>query len=383
MRKHILIISIGFLPNIGGLETHLKDLIDELIKDNWKVMVLTYQPLNTPTLGKWVERSKNLVIFRLPILRGIFYKLYKKHFLEFLFLEPLLFFVTPLILLMYPNITVVNAQGLIAGFSASFWAKIFRKRYVVSAQSVYNFPKKGLYREVCRWIFASADKIIAISSQARQDIESLRVNPDKIQTYTNWENSDVFKPIKKEIAKKEVGFASGQSSSTNTFVVSFFGRLIEEKGIKVVIDAIKLSDRRIIFVVYGEGPLSDYVKKAVQKYPNIIYMGTIPSNLLPLHYSAADIVLMPTLNDEGFGRVAAGALFCGTPVIASNRGALPMVVNNSVGKIIEPTPQEIIKAVNFYFRNPHVLKKAAQNARKYALSKFSKKNSEAIISNYL
>jgi len=383
MRKHILIMSIGFLPNIGGLETHLKDLIDELIKDNWKVTVLTYQPLNTPVLGKWIERGKNLIVFRLPVLRGIFYKLYKKPLLEFLFLEPLLFLVTPLMLLTYPNINVVNAQGLIAGFSASFWAKIFRKRYVISAQSVYHFPKKGFYRQICKWIFSSADKIISISKQSKQDIETLGISSERIQTYTNWEDSDVFKPIKKEIAKKEVGFVNEQSSSTNTFVVSFFGRLIEEKGVKVIIDAIRLSDRRITFAIYGEGPLADYVKKAAKKYPNVTYKGTIPPNLLPLHYSAADIVLMPTLNEEGFGRVAAGALFCGTPVIASNRGALPMVVNDSVGKIIEPTAQEITKAVNFYFHNSHVLKKSARNARKYALSKFSKKNVESIISSYI
>ena len=308
MRKHVLIISIGFLPNIGGLETHLKDLIDELTKKDWRVTVLTYQPLNTPTLGKWVEKSKSLIVFRLPILRGIFYKLYKKPFLEFLFLELLVFLTTSIVLLMYPDIGVVNGQGLIAGFTASFWSKIFRKRYVVSAQSVYNFPQKGIYRQICKWIFKSADKIIAISKQSKKDIETLGVSSQSIQIYTNWENSDLFKPIKKETAKKEVGL-------TNKFVVSFFGRLIEEKGVKVIIDAIKLSDRRITFAIYGEGPLVDYVKKADKKYPNVTYMGIIPPNLLPLHYSAADIVLMPTLNEEGFGRVAAGALFCGTPVI--------------------------------------------------------------------
>ncbi|QQG40368.1 MAG: glycosyltransferase family 4 protein [Candidatus Levyibacteriota bacterium] len=376
MRNHVLIISIGFLPNIGGLETHLKDLIDELTKKDWIVTVLTYQPLNTPELGKWIEKRKNLIVFRLPIVRGVFYKLYKKPFLEFLFLEPLLFLVTPLVLLTYSSINVVNAQGLIAGFSASFWTKIFRKRYVVSAQSIYHFPKKGFYRQICKWIFSSADKIIAISKQSKKDIETLGVSSQSVQIYTNWENSDLFKPIEKETAKKEVGF-------TNKFVVSFFGRLIEEKGVKVIIDAVKLSDRRITFVIYGEGPLVDYVKKAVQEYPNVTYMGTISPNLLPTHYSAADIILMPTLNEEGFGRVAAGALFCGTPVIASNRGALPTIVNDSVGKIIEPTPQEITKVVNFYFHNRHVLKKSAQNARKYALSKFSKKNVEAIISSYI
>lgn len=376
MRKHVLIMSIGFLPNIGGLETHLKDLIDELIKDNWKVTVLTYQPLNTPAIGKWIEKRENLIVFRLPVLRGVFYKLYKKPLLEFLFLEPLLFLITPLMLLTYSDINVVNAQGLIAGFSASFWTKIFRKRYVISAQSVYHFSKKGFYRQICMWIFSSADKIISISKQSKQDVKTLGISSERIQIYTNWENSDLFKPVEKEKAKKEIGFS-------NKFIISFFGRLIEEKGIKEFIDSIKLSDMEITFLIYGEGPLIDYVMSAVEKNNNAHYMGIITPELLPLHYSAADLVVMPTLNEEGFGRVAAGALFCGTPVIASNRGALPTIVNDSVGKIIEPTSQEIAKAVNLYFHNRHVLEKTAQNTRKYALSKFSRKNAEAIISSYL
>ncbi|MDO8638392.1 MAG: glycosyltransferase family 4 protein [Candidatus Daviesbacteria bacterium] len=372
MRKNILILAIGFLPNIGGLETHLKDLIDELLKRDWRVTVLTYQPLNTPTLGKWIERQKNATIFRLPVFRGLFYKLLKIPVMEFIYLEPLFFLITPAILLRYPQIQVVNGQGIIAGFSAAFWSKIFGKRYVVSVQSVYNFPKKGLYRQISSWIFKSADKIIAISKQAKQDVESLGVNPDKIQLYTNWENSDFFKPQNREIAKRKVGFEG-------KFVVSFFGRLIEEKGIKVFIESIELLDKGITLAVYGEGPLKDYVKKAARKYNNVYYMGIVTPDSLPLHYSAADIVLMPTLNEEGFGRVAAGALFCGTPVIASNRGALPEVVNERVGKIIDPIAQEIAKAVNFYYANPKILRKCALNARKYAMFKFSSKNVQNIL----
>lgn len=375
MRKNILILAIGFLPNIGGLETHLKDLIDELLERDWKVMVLTYQPLNTPILGKWIEREKNLTIIRLPIFRGLFYRFLKIPFLEFLFLEPLLFLITPLMLLISPQIQVVNGQGIIAGFSAAFWAKIFRKRCVVSVQSVYNFPKKGLYRKVSSWIFKSADKVVAISKQAKKDVESLGISEDKIQLYTNWENSDFFKPINKKLAKKKVGFK-------DKFVVSFFGRLIEEKGVKVVIESVELLEKGITIAIYGEGPLKDYVKKAVEKYDNVYYMGTIPPQLLPLHYSAADIVLMPTLNEEGFGRVAAGALFCGTPVIASNKGALPEVVNDLVGKIINPTPQEIAKTINFFYFHKDQLRKKASKTRKYVLSKFSEKNAEDIISNF-
>lgn len=374
--KSILILAIGFLPNIGGLETHLKDLIDELIKKSWKVKVLTYQPLHTPVLGKWVEKSKNLIIYRLPSIRGLFYVLLKIPLAEFIFLGPFLFITTPFVLLKYKDISIINAQGIIAGFSAAFWAKLFKKRYVISAQSVYHFPAKGFYRQICKWIFMSADKVIAISNQTKKDIETLGIEKSKIVVYTNWENSDLFTPINKKIAKEKVGFA-------NKFVVSFFGRFVEEKGIKPLLEAIRLCDKEITFAIYGEGPLLDLVKEAEKISNNIIYMKTVLPNQLPLHYNASDIVIMPSLNDEGFGRVAAGALLCGTPVIASNRGALPDVVNNSVGRIIIPTPKEISKNINYYFQNRQALIKNARNARPYALKKFSSKNADKIMNAYL
>lgn len=373
MKKSILILAIGFLPNIGGLETHLKDLIAELIKRDWRVTVLTYQPLHTPVLGKWIEKEHNLTIYRLPAFRGLFYKLLKIPILEFIFLEPLLFLATPLVILLNPGINIINGQGLIAGFSASFWSKVFTKKYVVAAQSVYNFPKNGLYHNVCQWIFKSANKVVAISTQSAATIEKLGVNLENIQIYTNWEDVNLFTPVEKQQAKEEVGFP-------NKFIVSFFGRLVEEKGLKLLLESIKLCDKKITFAIYGEGPLLDLVLNAKQQSENIIYMKTITPDKLPLHYSAADLIVMPSLHEEGFGRVAAGALLCGVPVIASNRGALPNVVASNVGKIIEPTPLNIAQAINTLFLNRKVLKKYAANARKYALNKFSSKNAESIIS---
>lgn len=370
--KTILILAIGFLPNIGGLETHLKDLVDELIKDKWKVIVLTYQPLHTPVLGKWIEKNRNLVICRLPVLRGLFYKLLKIPFLEFIFLEPLLFLFTPLILLKNPEIKVINGQGLIAGFSASFWSRIFKKRFVVSAQSVYRFPKRGLYRKMSRWIFKSSDRVVAISAQSAESIKSLGVLTEKIQLYTNWENSRFFIPIDRSKAKKQIGFS-------DQFIVSFFGRLVEEKGIRQLLESLKFANKKIKILVYGEGPLLELVLKAEKEFKNLVYMKTISPNKLPLHYSAADIVIMPSVHEEGFGRVAAGALLCGTPVIASNRGALPEVVNNSVGKVIKPISTEIAKAMNYFFLNRKALMNCGRNARKYAMNKFSERNARDII----
>lgn len=372
---NILILSLGFLPNIGGLETHLDDLIKELNKRDWQVVVLTYQPLNTPSLGKWVERGEKFVIYRLPSIRGLFYKLLNYPLLEFFLLCPLQFLITPVILIFYPKILVMNAQGLISGFSVAFWSKVFCKRYIISTQSVYNFPRKGFYRMVVKWIFSSADKVLAISRQSAEGVISLGIPREKVIVFTHWEDVNKFKPQNKFSAKNKLKF-------DRKFVVSFFGRLVPEKGIRVLIDAIKMVNHNIIFAIYGEGPLEKEVIETSKKYKNVLYMRTVPPDDLPLHYSAADIVVMPSLHEEGFGRVAVGALLCGTPVVASNRGALPEVIDSLVGEIVEPTPKKLAQAVAYLHKHPDNLKSKAANARKYAIKKFSDKNAEVIIKAY-
>lgn len=55
-------------------------------------------------------------------------------------------------------------------------------------------------------------------------------------------------------------------------------------------------------------------------------LGFVPEEELPALYGAADAVLMPSLDLEGFGLATAEALACGAPVLASRSGANPEVV---------------------------------------------------------
>ena len=135
----ILILSIGFRPNIGGLETHLTDLTGQLVK-KIKVMVVTLSPITTKVKAKVVERSKNLVIWRVPWYGGgLFYKLQKYYFLEFIYLIPPLFAGLLWALIRYPGIKVIHAQGLSGAIAALLLGKVFRKRLVVSTHFVFHF----------------------------------------------------------------------------------------------------------------------------------------------------------------------------------------------------------------------------------------------------
>src|SRR3989304_9705455 len=134
----ILQLTAHYHPNAGGVETHLSDLVSALIKRNNRVFVLTYKPLTAMVKAKIFEKEGNLEILRILWIAGFFYKLVNKPILEFLYLIPGLFIATPIVLLIkQPD--VVHSHGLVAGFIAVFWGKIFKIRVVTTTHSIYHF----------------------------------------------------------------------------------------------------------------------------------------------------------------------------------------------------------------------------------------------------
>ena len=155
-----------------------------------------------------------------------------------------------------------------------------------------------------------------------------------------------------------------------------------EKGIKELIAAAKLWDKRITLAIAGSGPLESYIKHQTSIINHIVFLGKLNQDELPNYYSAADLLIVPSVHEEGFGRVILEALSCGTPVIGANRGAIPEALDESVGRLIEVSPENIKKAVEYFYDHPEELKKLAKNARKYAEKRFSEKNTEMIIRSY-
>lgn len=61
-------------------------------------------------------------------------------------------------------------------------------------------------------------------------------------------------------------------------------------------------------------------------------------------YLQATVVLIPSFWPEPFGRVALEAIALGTPVVASNRGGLPEIIQNKYGQIAAPTVSSLVRA---------------------------------------
>lgn len=373
----VLILTPFYEPNIGGVETHLKDLTDFLRKDGRvNAYVLTYQPLTTKARGSYFESKDNVTVIRVPwIGLGLFHRLEKYPLIEFLYITPWLLLWTAAFLgLKGRSIKMIHAQGFNAAFIARALKWLFGKPFITSTHAIYGLRAGSFPAKAVRWILDGADKVLALSNASKKELLSIGVSEKRVSTYTYWIDQDRFRPARRDEAKKALGLEG-------RFAVLFVGRLIEVKGMDLLIEAARQL-KEITFVFAGDGPLSGEIKKAAEANPNIVFKGKVTNSMLPDYYSAADILCVPSRNEEGFGRVIIESLSCGTPVVASKRGGITEALDSSVGVLVEPTAAEIVRAIEALYKSPLKLAEMQGRARGYALERFSEANAWQIVESY-
>lgn len=373
----ILIITPFFWPNVGGVETHLNDLCRYLVRRKFQVQVLTYLPITTSAKAKKIESKKNFEIRRYwwPGF-NIFHKLEKLPALfNFLYLTPGILFQSILFTRNnYKEIQTIHSQGLVAGFVGLILKKLFGCRLVISTHAVYGFSNT-FFSKVSFWVFNGADRVLTLSEASRKELIRMGIDPIKINVYVHWVDQKRFRPLGKVKCKNQLGWK-------NKFVVLFVGRLIKIKGTGLLVE-IARQEPRMTFVFAGAGPEAKTLKQEAKKNKNIKFVGKIDNRRLPLFYSAADVYVIPSQYEEGFGRVIIEALSCGTPVVGSNRGGIKEAISSEVGILVPSTTESFSQVLKELYTNRQKLKKLTKNCRSYALAKFSDRNGKLITDSYI
>jgi glycosyltransferase involved in cell wall biosynthesis len=123
-----------------------------------------------------------------------------------------------------------------------------------------------------------------------------------------------------------VDFGTGDNRREDFFV--FIGRLVEEKGIEVLLRAALLYDFKLKII--GDGPLRSVVEKYAQLNTNIQYLGFQNKSFIIDALKKSKALIFPSLWYEGFPITILEAFSTGTPVIASRLGGMCEVVTNNV-----------------------------------------------------
>jgi glycosyltransferase involved in cell wall biosynthesis len=225
-------------------------------------------------------------------------------------------------------------------------------------------------------VLGDFNKILALADVSRRELMSIGVPESKVGVYYLWINQVKYAPRDKQECKKGINLAG-------RFIVLFVGRFIKIKGVELLVEVAKKIDKGITFVFIGDqGPCFNFIEGAARIYENIKLIKGIRAEQLIPYYQAADIFIIPSLYEEAFGKTIIEALSCGTPVIGSNRGAIPAIITNRVGRVISPSVENIKNEIEYLYRNRAELEKLTRGCRAYAEERFSEKNIEVITNSY-
>jgi len=160
-------------------------------------------------------------------------------------------------------------------------------------------------------------------------------------------------------------------------VILFLSLLSKQKGADIAIKALnELSNHKNLkLIIAGDGEYLEDAKLLVRYFKlesRIVFTGFVRNEDTAKYYNACDIFILPTLRLESFGIVIAEAMACGKPVIASNIGAIPDVIDNGTNGILIPIGdfKELARQINSLLNNQRYSSMLAKNAQQKALERF-------------
>lgn len=202
---------------------------------------------------------------------------------------------------------------------------------------------KRYYSQV-HWAAHNADALIALSQSARDDVvQLLGVKRGKVAVIPAAAGARFRPPADPARARLAADSRFGLGPNDGGFIL-FVGTIEPRKNLTTLLDAYSLLKARgsvspmpVLAVIGQQGWLFEQVYARVEKLglqDQIYFLHGVDDKSLPVFYAGARLFALPSIY-EGFGIPALEALASGTPVVSSNGGSLPEVVDDA-GILLDP-----------------------------------------------
>jgi teichuronic acid biosynthesis glycosyltransferase TuaC len=245
------------------------------------------------------------------------------------------------------GLDILDAQiGYPDGIAAAMIAGKLRTPFTVTLRgSEVDHARIAGKRNALAAAFRKAGRVFAVSERLRKFAISLGADPQKAVTIPNGVNAEVYYPGDRqaERLKKQI--------SVGTHVVLTAGHLIELKGHHRAIGAVtRMRQKGLpvrLYVAGGAGNAASYepeLRRLAEGADGAVtFLGQLPQEELAGWMRAADVFCMASRR-EGWPNVVNEALACGTPVVATDVGAVPeMITSEAYGAIVPPTDDEALE----------------------------------------
>jgi len=370
VKLRVMILSWEYPPRIiGGLGRHVYHLATSLASEGIKVHVVTKDHPGAPEY----EESEGVHIYRVvnypPDITQEDWVPWTLQF-NVALLEKAVAIVNDL-----KNINVIHAHDWLVAHAAASLKHAYRIPLVATIhateygrhQGHLPGPMNKLIHQIEWWLTFESVRTICCSQYMMEQISSIfDLPPDKVDVIPNGIDSESFKrDVSVDLYRK-------QYVKPGDKLVFFVGRLVYEKGVQTVIEAMTLILNKIpnvTFVVAGSGPHMNQLKSLVDVFhleDKVKFTGHIDTDMLSAFYKSADLTVVPSLY-EPFGMVVLESMAMGTPTIVADTGGLSeIVVHEETGLKFEPgNPESLADAMLRILTDKELAERLTSDARAY------------------
>lgn len=190
--------------------------------------------------------------------------------------------------------------------------------------------------KLCKFISNTAYRVLTVSEFLNSRFKQF-TGCKNVKTYYNCINIKKFLSGINEYINRE-----SLNIKQDDTVFMYIGRFSSEKGLLELIIAFKeicKTYNNIKLLIVGDNTGSDNYTERIKKTcygleDKIIFSGYVNNDMLVNYYKLCDIVIIPSTCDEAFGIVALEAMLMKKPLIVSNRGGIPEVVNKDYAILV-------------------------------------------------
>ena len=221
-------------------------------------------------------------------------------------------------------------------------ARIAGVRAVVCRKGLPLVRDNAKFRATYRYL---VDRIIVPSESLKRELIAYPwLSADRMDVIPNGIAFDPPAPSRRPEIRKRWGIADGE------LAVGSVGRLVSQKGYRVLLEAAPRILRRCphtTFVLVGAGRERAHLEDRAEELaiaPRVLFAGETDRPMDAI--AAMDLFVLPSLF-EPFGQVLLEAMVCSRPIVASNVGGIPEVVEHETSALLVPPrdPENLAQAI--------------------------------------
>jgi glycosyltransferase involved in cell wall biosynthesis len=219
----------------------------------------------------------------------------------------------------HPRIVICGGYDSLAAWVCFLWAKVCRRRFVLWLESNGRTGRKSNVPKRClKKLFVTlADAIAAAGTATTTYVTALGACAERVYWAPMSMDNDAFARTANVLSRE----MEGHKSHYPQRLLLYSGRLVEQKGVFVLLDAfarISKQDSDVGLLIAGDGPEREPMQALCrrQQLENVYFLGARKYQEMPYFYELADLLVLPTFHDA-WGMVINEAFACGVPVVAS------------------------------------------------------------------